>query len=253
MGFRKSLPFRVAVVGTVFWTVAVLAFIFLFKPFGRRIDDYEWWLTVKIIVFPSLIGIGFYWAYIKLIKFGENNGIRPETETGSEKFGESENIPKILYFKSNDAAFEYASRFLEEPKLFGFILGKVKEVGTDNDRNLVCGLVLAYDNRLARVKMLFPPQKHSIQKSDLVLCQILYFDEKLPPLGWLLVLVAKVAPNYNLETSRYQIIEQYEGLNPNILKTSEGVETYKRLVEQHVKLFTQAVQKATEEKESQKT
>lgn len=66
--FNKSPVVRASIVGSIFWASVVLAYVFMFEPYGRRILDHEWWLTVKIIIFPPMVAIIGYALYVKVIK-----------------------------------------------------------------------------------------------------------------------------------------------------------------------------------------
>ncbi|RGP37735.1 hypothetical protein [Pseudotabrizicola alkalilacus] len=51
---------RLVMIGPVFWAAVVLAYVFVFEPFGYSISDDEWLLAAKIILFPT----GVLWAGI---------------------------------------------------------------------------------------------------------------------------------------------------------------------------------------------
>ena len=51
----------------------VLAFVFMFEPYGSYVSDSEWWQVVKIIVFPPVVAVAGYFLYVKVIK-QENRG-----------------------------------------------------------------------------------------------------------------------------------------------------------------------------------
>ena len=69
----SRLPFikRVFISGAVFWAAVVLAFVFMFEPYGRHIDDSELWQIIKIIIFPPAVAVAGYVLYAKVIREGD--------------------------------------------------------------------------------------------------------------------------------------------------------------------------------------
>ena len=62
-----STAMRLIFITPFFWTAVVLAYIFVFEPFGYRMHDSDWQFTAKIILFPSaILWIGTL-IYIKFI------------------------------------------------------------------------------------------------------------------------------------------------------------------------------------------
>jgi hypothetical protein len=59
---------RTLIAGSAFWASVILAFIFVFEPYGDYVSDIEWWQVVKIIIFPPVVVISGYILYIKVIK-----------------------------------------------------------------------------------------------------------------------------------------------------------------------------------------
>lgn len=72
--FKKaSFNTRVLLAGPVFWALVVLAFVFIFEPYGRYVSDIEWWQVIKIIVFPPMVSVAGYFLYVKVIKQEQQN------------------------------------------------------------------------------------------------------------------------------------------------------------------------------------
>lgn len=46
---------RLVVAVPVFWVSVVLAYVFMFEPFGSRISESEWVFLFKIMVFPTAV------------------------------------------------------------------------------------------------------------------------------------------------------------------------------------------------------
>lgn len=65
---RLSLRTRAFISCGVFWALVVLAFVFMFEPYGRYIDDSEWWQILKIIIFPPAVALVGYVLYVKVIR-----------------------------------------------------------------------------------------------------------------------------------------------------------------------------------------
>ena len=65
---RSSFANRALFAGSAFWALVVLAFVFMFEPYGRYVSDSEWWQVVKIIVFPPVVLVAGYFLYVKVIK-----------------------------------------------------------------------------------------------------------------------------------------------------------------------------------------
>ena len=42
-------------VGPVFWALVVIAYVFVFEPFGYRVSEDEWLFVSKIILFPTAV------------------------------------------------------------------------------------------------------------------------------------------------------------------------------------------------------
>jgi hypothetical protein len=55
---------RLVLIGPVFWAAVVLAYVFVFEPFGYRMDDADWLFVAKIILFPT----GVLWAGIWVVR-----------------------------------------------------------------------------------------------------------------------------------------------------------------------------------------
>lgn len=67
--FKKaSFSTRVLLAGSGFWALVVLAFVFMFEPYGSYVSDSEWWQVVKIVVFPPVMAVAGYFLYSKVIK-----------------------------------------------------------------------------------------------------------------------------------------------------------------------------------------
>jgi len=64
----SSFANRALFAGSAFWALVVLAFVFMFEPYGRYVSDSEWWQVVKIIVFPPVVLVAGYFLYVKVIK-----------------------------------------------------------------------------------------------------------------------------------------------------------------------------------------
>ena len=65
---RLSLRTRAFISCGVFWALVVIAFVFMFEPYGRYIDDSEWWQIIKIIIFPPAVAVAGYALYVKVIR-----------------------------------------------------------------------------------------------------------------------------------------------------------------------------------------
>ena len=46
---------RLLLVGPVFWALVVIAYVFVFEPFGYRVSEDEWLFVSKIILFPTAV------------------------------------------------------------------------------------------------------------------------------------------------------------------------------------------------------
>ena len=60
----QSKATRALAGASIFWVVVASAFVFLFEPYGWRID---WGHFLKVLVFPPLVIVGGYFLYKKLI------------------------------------------------------------------------------------------------------------------------------------------------------------------------------------------
>jgi hypothetical protein len=58
---------RFLLVGPVFWAGVVLAYVFIFNPFGYYISDDEWLLVAKIILFPTGVLWSGAWVFKKFV------------------------------------------------------------------------------------------------------------------------------------------------------------------------------------------
>jgi len=65
---KASFGNRALIAGSGFWALVVLAFVFMFEPYGRYVSDSEWWQVAKIIVFPPVVVAIGYFLYNKVIK-----------------------------------------------------------------------------------------------------------------------------------------------------------------------------------------
>ena len=74
---KSSFANRILLAGSAFWALVVLAFVFMFEPYGSYVSDSEWWQVVKIIVFPPVVAVAGYFLYVKVIK-QENRGSEEE-------------------------------------------------------------------------------------------------------------------------------------------------------------------------------
>jgi hypothetical protein len=70
---KASFANRTLLAGSAFWTLVVLAFVFMFEPYGRYVSDSEWWQVIKIIVFPPVVSVAGYFLYVKVIKQEQRN------------------------------------------------------------------------------------------------------------------------------------------------------------------------------------
>lgn len=68
LGGMPSIPIRAAfrrcssvdqllIAGILFWAIAVMAFVFLFEPYGGYLDSRELLHIAKIILFPAMVGV----------------------------------------------------------------------------------------------------------------------------------------------------------------------------------------------------
>ena len=64
-GKEASAALRLMVLAPAFWGVVVLAYVFVFNPFGYRIDNSEWLLVAKIVLFPTAV----LWGGATLLHF----------------------------------------------------------------------------------------------------------------------------------------------------------------------------------------
>ena len=64
---RSSFANRALLAGSAFWALVVLAFVFMFEPYGRYVSDSEWWQVIKIIVFPPVVSVAGYFLFVKVI------------------------------------------------------------------------------------------------------------------------------------------------------------------------------------------
>ena len=61
--FQLSRGIRFLICGSVFWIFSVVAFVFVFEPFGYTINGREWEIIIKAIIVPPIIaciGAGMY-------------------------------------------------------------------------------------------------------------------------------------------------------------------------------------------------
>ncbi|MGB9429937.1 MAG: hypothetical protein WCC11_08715 [Gammaproteobacteria bacterium] len=65
---KKPLAIRVLVVGSAFWLVVVLAFVYVFEPYGGYTSNQDKWQVAKVIVFPPLVAVIGYFLYTKVIR-----------------------------------------------------------------------------------------------------------------------------------------------------------------------------------------
>lgn len=65
---NASFSTRVLLAGSGFWALVVLAFVFMFEPYGSYVSNSEWWQVVKIVVFPPVVMVAGYFLYSKVIK-----------------------------------------------------------------------------------------------------------------------------------------------------------------------------------------
>ena len=67
---RESLSVvnRALIAGTVFWGIAVLAFIFVFEPYGSRMNDREWKQALSVLIFPPAMAYVAYFIWVKFVK-----------------------------------------------------------------------------------------------------------------------------------------------------------------------------------------
>lgn len=65
MGKEASAALRLIVLAPAFWGVVVVAYVFVFNPFGYRIEDSEWLLVAKIVLFPTAV----LWGGAALLHF----------------------------------------------------------------------------------------------------------------------------------------------------------------------------------------
>jgi hypothetical protein len=65
---KQSKPVRALIGLSVFWVVVAFAYLFLFEPYGYRID---WGHFLKVLIFPPLVLVGGYFLYIKVIAADE--------------------------------------------------------------------------------------------------------------------------------------------------------------------------------------
>ncbi len=65
---KISFVSRVLIVGSIFWMLAALGFVFIFKPYGNYVSELEWWQVAKIIVLPIVVTVVGYFLYSKVIQ-----------------------------------------------------------------------------------------------------------------------------------------------------------------------------------------
>lgn len=68
--FSRELLIRAAWL-IAFWIGAVGLFYLVFEPQGRRMNDNEFWLMIKVMLFPVGIGIVGFVGYVKLTASNE--------------------------------------------------------------------------------------------------------------------------------------------------------------------------------------
>lgn len=60
----KSKAIRLVVAASIFWVIVASAYVFLFEPYGWRID---WSHLLKVLIFPPLVFVGGYIIYKKIL------------------------------------------------------------------------------------------------------------------------------------------------------------------------------------------
>ena len=58
---------RLLLAGPVFWMVVVIAYVFVFEPFGYRVSEDEWLLVAKIVLFPTAVLWSGVWLFKRFI------------------------------------------------------------------------------------------------------------------------------------------------------------------------------------------
>lgn len=58
---------RLVLAGPVFWGLVVLAYVFVFEPFGYRVSNSEWLFVAKIVLFPTAVLWSGIWVVKKVI------------------------------------------------------------------------------------------------------------------------------------------------------------------------------------------
>lgn len=69
-GHLKNISFvgRAIIFGSAFWAFAVLAFVFLFEPYGGHMSGNDLFHVLKIILFPPLLAFVGRLLFVKVIK-----------------------------------------------------------------------------------------------------------------------------------------------------------------------------------------
>ena len=67
---KKNISFvgRAIIFGSAFWAFAVLAFVFLFEPYGGHMSGNDLFHVLKIILFPPLLAFVGRLLFVKVIK-----------------------------------------------------------------------------------------------------------------------------------------------------------------------------------------
>ena len=52
---RATRNQRLMAVGPLFWAACVVAYVFVFQPFGGTVSQSEWWSVVKLVLFPTFV------------------------------------------------------------------------------------------------------------------------------------------------------------------------------------------------------
>ena len=65
---RLSLPLRSLIAGSVFWAIVVLAFVYMFNPYGTYIDKREQWQIIKIMIIPPALCVFGYYLFKTVAK-----------------------------------------------------------------------------------------------------------------------------------------------------------------------------------------